>query len=519
MRRPAGVAFAAALTTAAMIAPALPAASAEIPCAEWICSEQLQHGRDVVKQGVMFSHSNPEDAWGMPRQDVTYIGSKLSIRVDRPEVRGHDVVWTGGVTDRLATGDSFVIDDRTAIYHEPVTAHVTVELADGSTDYVSFQYEFADIEEPIATIQWSVPPVAGSTAKVRAILNPRLAARDWDEEAGSWLEINGVGLPVNEKQNWSEREFAIPGNAAGKAYAAGAVEHAQSTYGDVPGYRFVRATLTGTIGGGNKYGKLAVDAPNNVLLKFASWGPTAVGAHVTWYRDGVVFDTMALETTDYEPYIPQSSRHVGHAFRAAVKVKYVDGSFSPEFTTAAVKMPAIQTVSPRLAVSGVGTYGKTLSAKPVVIDRALSKRTYQWYRNGAAIKGATRATYKLGVADVGKKITVRLTASATGYMTKTASQIAAAKVAPAKLIPKSVHLKGAARPGNVLRVHTASWGSGVKYAYRWYRDGKPIKDAMRSGYKLTTADAKKRISARVIGSKPGYTQAGRGTLRVLVAAR
>jgi alpha-L-rhamnosidase len=38
---------------------------------------------------------------------------------------------------------------------------------------------------------------------------------------------------------------------------------------------------------------------------------------------------------------------------------------------------------------------------------------YQWLRNGAAIRGATGRTYTLGAADVGTRVSVRVTATPT----------------------------------------------------------------------------------------------------------
>jgi hypothetical protein len=43
--------------------------------------------------------------------------------------------------------------------------------------------------------------------------------------------------------------------------------------------------------------------------------------------------------------------------------------------------------------------------------------SFQWRRNGAAIKGATKSTYKLTSADRGKKISVTATARRYGYTT------------------------------------------------------------------------------------------------------
>ena len=44
--------------------------------------------------------------------------------------------------------------------------------------------------------------------------------------------------------------------------------------------------------------------------------------------------------------------------------------------------------------------------------------TYQWYRSGAAISGATAKTYKLTTTDKGTSVKVRVTGVRSGYLTK-----------------------------------------------------------------------------------------------------
>ena len=53
--------------------------------------------------------------------------------------------------------------------------------------------------------------------------------------------------------------------------------------------------------------------------------------------------------------------------------------------------------------------------------------TYQWYRAGVAISGATSSTYKLVAADKGSGIKVKVTGTKSGYTTvsKTSAQSSA----------------------------------------------------------------------------------------------
>jgi hypothetical protein len=61
--------------------------------------------------------------------------------------------------------------------------------------------------------------------------------------------------------------------------------------------------------------------------------------------------------------------------------------------------------------------GAKLAVRPSSFRAGASKVTlkYQWLANGAVIKGATRSTFKIGAAQRGKQLRVRVTATATGY--------------------------------------------------------------------------------------------------------
>ena len=78
--------------------------------------------------------------------------------------------------------------------------------------------------------------------------------------------------------------------------------------------------------------------------------------------------------------------------------------------------------------SGTAKAGKVLTAHHGTWKPTPSY-SYQWYRNGAKIKGATKSTYKLATKDKGKKITVKVTGKKSGYLT-------VAKASAAKTVAK-----------------------------------------------------------------------------------
>ena len=75
----------------------------------------------------------------------------------------------------------------------------------------------------------------------------------------------------------------------------------------------------------------------------------------------------------------------------------------------------VQVSGPTPKISGKAKAKSTLTAKPGTWKPAPVTLKYQWYRDGKAIKGATKSKYKLVSADKRKKIKVIVTGSKAGY--------------------------------------------------------------------------------------------------------
>lgn len=104
-------------------------------------------------------------------------------------------------------------------------------------------------------------------------------------------------------------------------------------------------------------------------------------------------------------------------------------SSSSQFSSAKVGRAAtLGNIKPP-RISGKFVVGKKLTASAGKWAQRPTKVTYQWLRNGHAIKGAHKSKYKLKSKDKGKKVSVRVTASAPkhadGHATSRAKKVKA----------------------------------------------------------------------------------------------
>ncbi|MDR1825518.1 MAG: hypothetical protein LBR27_09395 [Bifidobacteriaceae bacterium] len=97
-------------------------------------------------------------------------------------------------------------------------------------------------------------------------------------------------------------------------------------------------------------------------------------------------------------------------------------SASPYTITATPPTPGPSITA--LTVSGTVAVGNTLTANPTYTPLTATL-TYQWYRAGVAISGATARTYTLAWADGGQSVTVKVTATANNQSAaRTSSSLA-----------------------------------------------------------------------------------------------
>ncbi|MDR2579939.1 MAG: hypothetical protein LBC85_02980 [Fibromonadaceae bacterium] len=128
-----------------------------------------------------------------------------------------------------------------------------------------------------------------------------------------------------------------------------------------------------------------------------------IGTNGAW-QTSTTFDNLSIGTSyTFYARLPQTATHFASAVSSAV-ISTVNAVLTGSVT-----------------VSGGFIYGETLTAVPELVSVPeidnLDAVLYQWRRGGVDILGATSADYTLVLADIGEKITVRVTTANTdGYV-------------------------------------------------------------------------------------------------------
>ncbi|MEN1973683.1 hypothetical protein [Cellulomonas olei] len=188
--------------------------------------------------------------------------------------------------------------------------------------------------------------------------------------------------------------------------------------------------------------------------------------------------------------------------------------------TATVPLLVVTSTS-RPTTSGAAKVGATLTARPGSWSVSGLTTTYQWLRDGAAISGATSASYRVTASDVGRKLAVKVTVRRTGYKAASSTSAATAPVAKGTIAVRTKPTAaGSAKVGAVLTAKPGTWSaSGVTLRYQWLRAGKPVPGATKATYTVAAADLGQRLSVRVTAVRSGYTSASATSASTAAVAR
>ncbi|WP_156159146.1 hypothetical protein [Demequina gelatinilytica] len=129
--------------------------------------------------------------------------------------------------------------------------------------------------------------------------------------------------------------------------------------------------------------------------------------------------------------------------------------------------------------------------------------SYQWRIAGENVEGATSATWKPTAAAFGKKVSVKVTATADGR--SAASKASKGVVVKAgTMTAGTVEVVRAPVVGSTVGAATAGWPKGSTKTYEWRVGGVVVAGEHGKTLEVTKAMTGKRIAVKVTAAKTGY---------------
>ncbi|MDM7855854.1 Ig-like domain-containing protein [Cellulomonas alba] len=249
-------------------------------------------------------------------------------------------------------------------------------------------------------------------------------------------------------------------------------------------YVTATATAAPTVSGTAKVG-------STLTTTAGTWDQDGVASY-QWLRNGAVItgataSTYTLVGADYGTKVASrvtfTPSTAGHGPAQATSVASA--------TVAAAAAPVLKTAP---TISGTVASNAKLTASAGTWSLSGVTASYQWLRNGKAISGATAKTYAVSTVDVGKRLSVRITAHVLGHTSASATSAATKAV-----------VRGKATVTETLSTTKAKAGATVKVTVRVKATGlaSPVgKVTVKVGTKTVTKAVKSSAKGRVTLTLP-----------------
>lgn len=200
------------------------------------------------------------------------------------------------------------------------------------------------------------------------------------------------------------------------------------------------------------------------------WSPTPAENRWRWFADGVRIGDITAPDLALTPDLVGKTLSMRVVAKSEGYTTYV----SPFYPLGPVLAGMVHATTPA-TLSGTPALGQVLTVTPGTYDQPDATPAYQWLRNGAAIPGATAATYQLAADDVGTSVSVQVsgtkaqfapaveTLSAAGTVTSPA--VVALKTKPARgraIVKVRVDAVGKVPVKGKVLVRIGSWQREVR---------------------------------------------------------
>ncbi|MDR1712231.1 MAG: family 43 glycosylhydrolase [Propionibacteriaceae bacterium] len=453
-------------------------------------------------QAVLADAQNAIDNPGTIDQDgVDDLAEAVMEAMEALEVRGDTTVLAGIVAAIAGLDLSIYTDESAAGLQNALDA--AQALIDDNSDANQFavDHQVTAVRAAISALQAKPVDDPGSHLGDKTVLAAVVAIA---VELDPFDYTSGSFAAVQAKLDAAQAILADPtatqtqvdtATAALSSSVAALVPAAKTPYKKVG---------TPKISGTAKVGKTLTAKPG-------TWSPKPASFAYQWFRDevkipGATDVTYTLTAAD-----------MGHkvSVKARGQLRDYAETWSHPSKEKKVAAGTLTTKTPKTLNLDTGKdpaktapkYGETLQAVPGDWGPVGVALTYQWYRAGKVVEGATAATYTLGLDDIGKAIKVKVTGTLDGFKQAAKTSKSSKKVAKLAFTTAVVpEISGTAEVGQTLTAVPGAWDPAPDtLTYQWYRSGKAVKGQVGATYALTDADKGKQITVKVTATKAGYT--------------
>jgi surface antigen len=233
-----------------------------------------------------------------------------------------------------------------------------------------------------------------------------------------------------------------------------------------------------------------------------SWNPTSATFAYQWLANG-----SPIAGATKRAFTPTAAQ-LGARIKAVVTAsKSGMQATTVKTSKTAPVAPGVFNASSAPTVSGTPRIGLSLSATTGTWTPA-GTYAYKWFADHKPIKGATASTFSPAAAQLGKVISVRVTASAAGYTTQQATSADTAAVVPGLFAASGPPtISGIPQVDHPLTATSPTWTPAGTVSYQWLANGNPIAGATSTSYTPTPDVVHQQLAVVVTVTQTAYQDA------------
>jgi hypothetical protein len=358
---------------------------------------------------------------------------------------------------------------------------------------------------PKPALSGSTPTVAG-TAAVGATLTAKIGTWPTGTSfAYTWL-ANGVAVSGATSKTYTPDAATVGKRMAVKVTAS--LAGFESTTKTSPSTAAVTkgklVAVTPTISGTAKVGRTLTAASG-------AWTTSTAFAY-QWFGGGTAIAGATKAT--FSPAAAQLGQTL------SVQVTGTLAGYTSRSTTSASTSVVVKgtLVASNPTISGAPKVGAALSATTRTWTSGTAF-TYQWFGNGTALPGATQATFSPAAAQLGQKLSVKVTGRLAGYTSQSRTSASTSLMVEGTLAAATPTISGTPKVGAVLSATSGTWTVGATLTYQWFAGGVAVSGATASTFRPTATQFAQKMSVQVTGKLSGYTTVSQKSVETGVVAR
>lgn len=230
------------------------------------------------------------------------------------------------------------------------------------------------------------------------------------------------------------------------------------------------------------------------------WTPKGNTYVYRWRADGVNI------TGAVGRYYTPTSAQLGKQLSVSVTASRPGWPTARAYSVSKTVAPGTLSATTAPTISGTPRVDSTLTATKGTWSPTGATYLYRWRLDGTPVPGATGSTFTPGPADVGRRVSVTVTASKTGYASVSSTSAPTAVVAPGLLSATTKPaISGLPKVGSTLTAQPGTWSKpGLSYAYQWLVGGTAVSGAEGPTYVPRAADIGLPVTVKVTARRDGY---------------